>query len=59
MFGKEAYETASTIANEAMSNIRTVMSLNAEPTVRFAFCNERNIFIIFARSHVFLWIESL
>ena len=34
IFGKEAYETASTIANEAMSNIRTVISLNAEPTVR-------------------------
>jgi len=31
IFGKEAYETASTIANEAMSNIRTVASLNAEP----------------------------
>ena len=34
IFGKEAYETASTIANEAMSNIRTVASLNAEPVVR-------------------------
>ena len=33
IFGKEAYETASTIANEAMSNIRTVASLNAEPVV--------------------------
>lgn len=33
IFGKEAYETASTIANEAMSNIRTVASLNAEPVM--------------------------
>lgn len=33
IFGKEAYETASTIANEAMSNMRTVASLNAEPMV--------------------------
>jgi ABC-type multidrug transport system fused ATPase/permease subunit len=33
IFGKEAYESASTIANEAMSNIRTVASLNAEPVV--------------------------
>ncbi|CAB9524672.1 Leptomycin B resistance protein pmd1 [Seminavis robusta] len=31
IFGKEAYESASTIANEAMSNVRTVASLNAEP----------------------------
>jgi len=33
IFGKEAYESASTIANEAMGNIRTVASLNAEPMV--------------------------
>lgn len=33
IFGKAAYETASTVANEAMSNIRTVISLNAEPTM--------------------------
>lgn len=33
LFGKEAYETASGIANEAISHIRTVASLNAEPTV--------------------------
>jgi ABC-type multidrug transport system fused ATPase/permease subunit len=31
MFGKEAYESAATIANEVMSNIRTIASLNAEP----------------------------
>lgn len=37
LFGKEAYESASTIANEAMTNIRTVMSLNAEPMVRYAY----------------------
>lgn len=34
IYGKEAYEVASTIANECMSNIRTVASLNAEPLVR-------------------------
>lgn len=33
IFGKEAYEEASAIANEAMSNIRTVVSLNAETTM--------------------------
>jgi len=33
IFGKAAYEEASTIANEAMSNVRTVASLNAEPTM--------------------------
>ena len=39
IFGKEAYATASTIANEAMSNIRTVASLNAEPVVsNLRFC---------------------
>jgi ATP-binding cassette, subfamily B (MDR/TAP), member 1 len=33
IFGKAAYESASTIATEAMSNIRTVASLNAESMV--------------------------
>ena len=33
IFGKEAYEVASSVANEAIANIRTVASLNAEPTV--------------------------
>ena len=31
IFGKAAYEKASEIANEALGNIRTVVSLNAEP----------------------------
>ena len=34
IFGKEAYEQAATISNETISNIRTVISLNAEPMVR-------------------------
>lgn len=33
LYGKESYEKASEIANEAMSNIRTVVSLNAETTM--------------------------
>jgi len=33
IFGKEAYESAANIASETMSNIRTVMSLNAETTL--------------------------
>ena len=33
LFGKEAYESASSIASEAISHIRTVASLNAEPAV--------------------------
>jgi ATP-binding cassette, subfamily B (MDR/TAP), member 1 len=40
IFGKAAYETASTIASEAMSNIRTVASLNAESMVGSFSCRE-------------------